>query len=160
MKQLVLFLLFSAFAVANISAQSSDSARVKRPARTVVSDAHRDSVNMAKLNNSGNLMIASGVGLCAVGGYLIYQGNKVYTTKPMLEIHPTPEQQAVYDGEVSKNHKQGTIYYAVGGIAIAGGLVLTAIGARNKVEFKRRKHLMELESGLLQNGQLGAMLTF
>ncbi len=98
-------------------------------------------------------MIAAGVGLCGIGGYLIYQGNKVYTTDP----GPTAIDRS---GEIDRNHKQGIIYYAAGGVGIAAGIILTALGARNKVDFKQRKKMMTFQSGLLDNGHLGAMLTF
>ena len=115
-----------------VGSAQSDSSVVKNSHHTYT---HRDSVYMAKLNSNGNLMIAGGVGLCAVGGYLIYEGNKVYTTVPS----PTSIDK---DGEITRNHKQGTIYYAAGGVAIATGIILTAFGAKNKVEFKQRKRLM------------------
>lgn len=98
-------------------------------------------------------MIAAGVGLCGVGGYLIYQGNKVYTTAaPANSVDPS--------SDIARNHKQGIIYYAAGGVAIAAGIILTAFGAKNKVEFKQRKRLMELQSGMLDNGHLGLALNF
>lgn len=147
MKHLLFSLLFSVFAVV-VSAQS-DSSSIKNTPRSYT---HRDSVYMAKLNSNGNLMIAGGVGLCAVGGYLIYEGNKVYTTKSTSAVDPS--------GENARNRKQGTIYYAAGGIAIAAGIIVTALGAKNKVEFKQRKHLMELQSGILDNGSLGLALNF
>ena len=148
MKHLLFLLLFSAFAM--VGSAQSDSLSIKNKPHTYT---HRDSVYMAKLNSNGNLMIAGGVGLCAVGGYLIYEGNKVYTTVPS----PTSMDK---DGEIIRNHKQGTIYYAAGGVAIAAGIILTAFGAKNKVEFKQRKHLMELQSGILDNGNLGLALNF
>lgn len=158
MKHLLLFFLFLTIAVTTASAQS-DSATYKRPQRAIASARH-DSVSLTKLNNTGNLFIASGVGLCGIGGYLIYQGNKVYTTVPELKANPTPEQIAVRDSEIQRNHRQGTIYYAVGGVAIGAGIILTAFGAKNKVEFKQRKRTMEMQGGILDNGHLGAMLTF
>jgi hypothetical protein len=108
---------------------------------------------MVKLNNSGNLMIAGGVGLCAIGGYLLYQGNKVYTSS----VSPSSPTSAE---DISRNHKQGTIYYAAGGVSIAAGIILTAFGARNKVDFKTRKKMMELQSGILDNGNIGLALNF
>ena len=114
---------------------------------------HRDSVYLTKLNTSGNLMITGGVGLCAVGSYLIYQGNKVYTTR-VSSSSPT------WAEDVKRNHKQGTIYYVAGGVGIAAGIVLTAFGARNKVDFKTRKKMMELQSGILDNGHIGLALNF
>lgn len=143
MKHLFFFLLFSAFAIA-VSAQA-DSSSAKKSSRAYT---HRDSVYLAKLNSNGNLMIAGGVGLCGIGGYLIYQGHNVYTTKSTIA------------GENERNRKQGTIYYVAAGVGLAGGIILTALGAKNKVEFKQRKRLMELESGILDNGHLGLALNF
>ena len=143
MKHLFFLLLFSVFAMV-VSAQS-DSSYVKNTHRDYT---HRDSVYMAKLNSNGNLMIAGGVGLCGVGGYLIYQGHSVYTTKSLVP------------GENERNHKQGTIYYIAAGVGIAGGIILTALGAKNKIEFKQRKHLMEMQSGILDNGRIGLALNF
>lgn len=140
---LSLFCLLTVF----VHAQSDTTGATKaiKPAMT-----HGDSLYLAKMNTSGNLMLVGGIGLTAVGGYLIYQGNKVYTTKVVNNVAE----------EIDRNHKQGTIYMAVGGVAIAGGLVLTAFGIKNKVEFKKQKRLMSLQTGLLDNGNLGAMLTF
>ena len=90
-------------------------------------------------------MIAAGVGLSGIGGYLVYQGYKVKSTVA---------------GEEERNRKQRTIYYVAAGVGIAGGIILTAIGAKNKVEFKQRKRLLEMESGLLDNGRLGLALNF
>lgn len=97
--------------------------------------AKTDSLYMARLNNSGNLMIAAGIGLTGAGSYLIYQGVKIYTTNT-----PNIPQQ-----ENERNKRQGIIYMAAGGVGIVGGVVLTALGARNKVEFKRRKRLLSME---------------
>jgi len=143
MKNLFFLFLLSAFTIV-VSAQS-DSTGVKNPHR---SSTHRDSVYMAKLNSSGNLMIAGGVGLFGIGGYLIYQGHSVYTTK------------SVVAGENERNRKQGTIYYVASGVGIAGGIILTALGAKNKVEFKQRKRLLEMQSGILDNGRIGFALNF
>ena len=148
MKHALLLFLFSFF-ILNIFAQS-DSSVVKKSSHI---NTHRDSVYMAKLNSNGNLMIAGGIGLCGIGGYLIYQGSKVYTTVPS----PTSNDK---DGEIIRNHKQGTIYYVAGGIGIAAGIILTAFGAKNKVEFKQRKRLMEMQAGVLDNGSLGIALNF
>jgi hypothetical protein len=159
MKNLFLFILLLVVSVVSVSAQTDSTSTYKRPARTTVS--RRDTMSLVRLNNSSNLMLASGVGLCGIGGYLIFQGNKVYTTTPdALPATATAEQKAIREGEIEKNHKQGTIYYAVGGIAIGAGIILTAFGAKNKVEFKQRKRMLEMQSGILDNGHLGAMLTF
>lgn len=149
MKGFFLFLLFATLSVSTLFAQT-DSVAAGKNTRNYT---HRDSVYLAKLNSSGNLMIAGGVGLCGAGAYLIYYGVKVYSTKAAAgSQYP--------DQEVSRNKRQGTIYLAAGGIAIGTGIILTAFGARNKVDFKARKRMMELESGLLDSGNLGAVLTF
>lgn len=109
-----------------------------------------DSMYLARLNTSGNLMIAGGIGLCGAGSYLIYQGFKVYNTK-------VPGNNA---DDISRNHKQGTAYIIAGGVGIVGGIVLTAFGARNKHEFMMRKKLMSLQSGLLDDGNIELALNF
>lgn len=140
--------IFLSLIFATTAFSQSDSVSVMRKQYT-----HADSMYLAKLNTNGNLMIAGGVGLCAVGGYLIYQGTKVYTT-------PAPANSTDPTADVNRNHKQGTIYMAVGGVAIAGGIIVTAFGAKNKIDFKRKKKLMEMQGGLLNNGNLGLALTF
>lgn len=155
MKHFVVILLFLAFC-STVAAQA-DSLSRQQPKREYT---RRDSVYTARLNSSGNLMIAAGIGLCGIGSYLVYQGHNVYTTDPGLPVNATPQQISVRDSEIDRNHKQGTIYYAVGGVAIAGGIILTAFGARNKVEFKQRKRMMELQGGILDNGRLGLALNF
>jgi hypothetical protein len=62
--------------------------------------------------------------------------------------------------KTNRTKKQGTIYLAAAGVGIAGGIVLTAFGARNKVEFKRRKNAMNADLGILPNGQIGFALNF
>ena len=148
MKHLFFLLFFSAFTFANVLAQT-DSSSIKKPAHSF---SHRDSVYMAKISSNGNLMLAGGIGLCGVGGYLIYQGNKVYTNDP--------PQSATYNSDKERNHKQGIIYYAAGGVAIAAGIIVVALGTKNKIEFRQRKKLMELQSGILDNGNLGLALNF
>lgn len=144
---------FLFFAVTLITATSfSQSEAQTGPRKTYTS---RDSVNLAKLNTSGNLMIAGGVGLCAAGSYLIWQGTKVYQSVPAS----TPG-TALYAEEKQRNERQGIIYLAAGGVGIAGGIVLTAFGAKNKVEFKNRKKMMEMQGGILDNGSLGLALKF
>lgn len=117
---------------------------------------HRDSIYLAKLNTNGNLMIAGGVGLCGAGSYLIYQGQKIYTALP----EGTPPGTAIYTEEKQRNQRQGIIYLAAGGLGIAGGIILTAFGAKNKIEFKQRKRMMELQGGILDNGSIGLALAF
>jgi hypothetical protein len=112
-----------------------------------------DSVFLARINSNGNIMIAAGVGLTGVGSYLIYQGQKIYTTRPIAGT-PTAAEDEV------RNRRQGTIYMAAGGAAIVGGIVLAAFGIRNKVEIKTRRRVMALQSGLLDNRQLGFTLFF
>ncbi len=116
---------------------------------------HRDSVNLSKMNTNGNLMIAGGVGLCGAGSYLIWQGTKILNTTP-----GAAPGTALYEEEKQRNQRQGIIYLAAGGVGIAGGIILTAFGAKNKVEFKQRKRIMEMQTGLLDNGKLGLALTF
>lgn len=113
----------------------------------------RDSVQLAKLNSSGNLMIAGGVGLCGAGGYLLYQGITVYRTRDNGNTS-----SALARNE--QNKKQGTIYLVAAGVGIAGGLVLTAFGARNKIDFKRRKKAMEANLEFLPGGHLGFAFNF
>ncbi len=149
MKQLALFVLFQAF-FAVTQAQTTDTTA---PVKKSTAISRGDSLYMVKLNTSGNLMIAGGIGLTGVGSYLIYQGYKVYTTKPVPN-------SSTYNSDLERNHKQGTIYLAAGGVAIVGGIVLTALGARNKVEFKNRKRKLQLDTGMLQSGQLGLALGF
>lgn len=115
---------------------------------------HTDSLYLAKLNSNGNLMIAGGVGLCAAGGFLVYQGVRVYNAGLTGK---TPDEQTT---EQQRNHKQGTAYLVGGGVALAGGIVLTAFGARNKLEFKKGKKRLELQGGILDNGHLGLALNF
>lgn len=147
MKPLLGFVLFWLLHLSTYSQSDSTNAA------TTPKYTHADSVFLAKLNSNGNIMIAAGVGLTGVGGYLIYQGNKIYNSKA------TPGSSTPAQDE-TRNKRQGTIYLAAGGAAIAGGIVLAAFGIRNKVEFKNRKKIMSVQSGLLENGQLGALLTF
>lgn len=129
-------------------AQSDSAAAPKKSALS-----RGDSLYMVKLNNSGNLMIAGGVGLTGVGGYLIYQGVKVYNSTVVPNTPTAAEDQ-------QRNHRQGIIYMAAGGVSIAGGIILTAFGARNKIEFKHRKKQLQLETGWLPSNQMGLALTF
>lgn len=137
--------------VVSVAFAQTDSAMVKKQTTAT----HADSLRLAKLNSNSNLMLAGGIGLCGVGGFLIYQGNKVYTT-PVANALTNPN----YDAQLQQNHRQGTIYMAVGGVAIAGGLVLTAFGIKNKVEFKQRKKLLTAQIGLLDNGNIGLAMGF
>lgn len=138
----VLFLV----AACELSAQS-DSASVKKPAP---SPTREDSMYLSRLNTSGTLMIAGGIGVCGAGSYLVYQGFKVYNSK-------VPGNNAE---DISRNHKQGTAYIIAGGVGIIGGIVLIGFGARNKHEFMMRKRMMSLQSGLLDNGNIGFALNF
>lgn len=97
-------------------------------------------------------MIAGGFGLLGVSGYLFYQGAKIYGFVDKGSSDPS--------GDLQRNNKIGTIYYACGGIAVAVGAVLIGLGARNKVEFKTRKKMLELQSGFLDDGKLGLALNF
>ena len=98
-------------------------------------------------------MIAGGVGLAGAGSFLVYEGVKTYNT-PAAPLSTDPT------GDVQRNHRQGTAYIAAGTVAYIGSAVLIALGAKNKIEFKHRLRLMSLQSGLLDNGNMGAMLTF
>lgn len=149
----IVFLLLTVCSINLVHAQR-DSINFKKGTRQTTAKpfTDKDSIYMAKLNNSANLMIGAGVGLCVVGGYLTYEGVKVYNTKP------APGPTAADDLE--RNHKQGTIYLACAGVGIAGGLVLAGLGARNKIDFKRRKKLLSIQAGLLDTGNLGLNLSF
>lgn len=149
MKQLAVFVIFLVLS-SLASAQTTDTTA---PVKKSTALSRGDSLYMVKLNTSGNLMIAGGIGLTGVGSYLVYQGYKVYTTKPSTTGN-------TYNDDLNRNHRQGTIYMAAGGVAIVGGIVLTAFGARNKVEFKNRKRKLQLDTGMLQSGQLGLALGF
>ncbi len=159
MKKLLLLLSICVLTTLFTQAQTNDSTSTLTQA-SARKFTRGDSLYLAKVNSSGNIMIAAGVGLCGAGGYLVYNGYRVYTSAP---VGTTPGQQ---EESKNQNRKQGTIYLAVGGIAIAGGLVLTAIGAKNKVEFKRMKKRMgqqekvEFQGGILDNGNLGVALRF
>lgn len=108
-----------------------------------------DATYLNKLNTRANLMIAGGVGLNLAGGYLVYQGVKIYNTKAPENCVNCDKEQLERD-----NKRQGTIYLAAGGTAIAGGIVLTALGAKAKIEFKRAKKYMSLHSGIKPDGSL------
>jgi hypothetical protein len=110
---------------------------------------HRDSLNLGRLNTTSNLMIAGGVGLLAAGSYLIVEGVITYNS-PIGTSGST----------IAQNHSQGAGYIAGGVIGIAAGIVMGAFGIKKKLEFKKRFKRMQLQSGLLDNGNLGAMLTF
>lgn len=140
--------IFCVMLASQCLAQADSSAAPKKSALS-----RGDSLYMVKLNNSGNLMIAGGVGLTGVGGYLIYQGVKVYNS----QVAPNTPTAAE---DLQRNHRQGVIYMAAGGVSIAGGIILTAFGAKNKIEFKHRKKQLQLETGWLPSGQMGLALTF
>jgi len=143
MKLLLTFLLCT-FTISVTFAQNDS---LPKPSKTY---SKADSIYMSKLNTSGNLMIAGGIGLMGASGYLIYQGYKIYSDKG------TPPNAAATE----RNQRQGTIYLAAGGIAAVGGVVLVALGASNKVAFKRRQKLMTLQGGLLESGGLGLAFGF
>jgi hypothetical protein len=149
MKSFFSFLLLCLFGF-GLMAQS-DSSSIRKPQPRIYT--HYDSVHLAKLNSSGNLMIAGGLGLCIAGSYLFYEAHKVYGTAPSAGSTNPSE-------ETTRNHRQGTIYYVAGGVGAAAGILLTAFGARNKVDFKRQKRMMEMQGGLLDNGHLGLALNF
>lgn len=142
----ILMLLPILFACINLSAQT-DSSIILKPVKTF---SKADSVYLAKLNSSGNLMIGGGIGLIGASGFLIYQGYKIYNDRG-----PTPNAATT-----ERNKRQGTIYLAAGGVAALGGVVLVALGASNKVTFKRKQKLMSLQSGLLDSSGLGLAFGF
>ena len=148
-----LLLLFSCFSIALSSAQTDSSKGNKTQIAQHHVYTHQDTVYLTRLNNSGNLMIGGGVGLCGVAGWLIYEGVLIYGTQPA----PNSTDPA---GDTNRNHRQGTLYLAGGGLAIAGGIVLIAFGAKNKIDFKIRKKIMSLQSGLLDDGKLGLAINF
>jgi hypothetical protein len=113
----------------------------------------RDSLYAARLNYTGNLMIAGGVGLAGAGSFLIYEGVATYNT-PAAPLSTDPV------GDVQRNHNQGTAYIIAGSAGFIGSAVLIALGVKNKMDFKRRKKLMSMQAGLLDNGRTGVMLTF
>jgi hypothetical protein len=129
----------------------NDSASIK--GETLTHYSHRDSVYLDKLNTNSNLMLAGGVGLCGAGTYLIYAGAKLYKT-------PAPPNSSDPSNDVQRNHTQGGAYIAGGVIGIGAGAVLLVFGAKGKLEYNRRIKKMQLQSGLLQDGHVGAMLGF
>jgi hypothetical protein len=142
----ILMLLPIFFVCIQLLAQADSSVVLK----SVKTFSKADSVYLAKLNSSGNLMIGGGIGLMGASGFLIYQGYKIYNDRG-----PTPNAATT-----ERNKRQGTIYLAAGGVAALGGVVLVALGASNKVTFKRKQKLMSLQSGLLDSGRLGLALNF
>ena len=115
--------------------------------------SHRDSIYLAKMNTTSNLMIAGGIGLCGAGTYLIWEGTQIYKT-PAGPTSTNPS------GDVARNHQQGSIYMVAGGASIAAGVILGAFGVKRKIEFKQRKQRLLAQAGLLDNGHLGACLGF
>lgn len=110
---------------------------------------HRDSVNLAKMNTGSNLLITAGVGFCAAGVYLIVEGSITYNT-------PNGSQGS----NTQQNHRQGAGYISGGAIGIGAGVVMAAFGIKRKMEFKKRLKDMSMQGGLLDDGHLGAMLSF
>jgi len=151
MKSACFILLFLSTVVALQLSAQTDSSAVKSNVKTQYS--FRDSLYAAKLNYTGNLMIAGGVGLAGAGSFLIYEGVKTYNT-PAAPLSTDPT------GDVQRNHNQGTAYIIAGSAGFIGSAVLIALGAKNKIEFKRHKKRMSLQTGLLDNGRTGAVLTF
>ena len=135
---------------AQLSAQSDSSSLKPVPQRKY---GFRDSLYAAKLNYTGNLMIAGGVGLAGAGSFLIYEGVQTYNT-PAAPSSTNPS------SDVMRNHNQGTAYIIAGSVSFIGSAVLIALGAKNKVEFKRRRKLMSLQTGLLDSGNMGLALSF
>jgi hypothetical protein len=145
----ILILVFTGMGM-QLNAQS-DSSSAKRPPQRKY--GFRDSLYAAKLNYTGNLMIAGGVGLAGAGSFLIYEGVQTYNS-PAAPASTNPS------ADIMRNHNQGTAYIIAGSVSFIGSAVLIALGAKNKVEFKRRKKLMSLQSGLLDSGNLGVALSF
>ena len=145
----ILCFLFAMLSTQLIAQSDSSAIKKVNPSKY----GQRDSLYAAKLNYTGNLMIAGGVGLAGAGSFLVYEGVKTYNT-PAAPLSTDPT------GDVQRNHRQGTAYIAAGTVAYIGSAVLIALGAKNKIEFKHRLRLMSLQSGLLDNGNMGAMLTF
>ena len=145
----ILILLFACFTL-QLSAQT-DSSTIKPTQQRRY--GFRDSLYAAKLNYTGNLMIAGGVGLAAAGSFLIYEGVQTYNT-PASPSSTNPA------ADVMRNHNQGTGYIIAGSASFIGSAVLIALGAKNKIEFKRRRKLMSLQTGLLDSGHLGLALSF
>ena len=160
MKHLFLILFLCIASIAAHAQTDSTAAKAQTAPRTIT---RGDSLMLGRTNSTGNILIAAGVGLCGAGGYLVYNGYKVYTTSIDPKLGTSQQEEAK-----SQNHKQGTIYMAVGGVCIVGGIICTAFGAKNKVEFKRMKKYMQsqqqtkavLQGGWLDSGNLGLALTF
>ncbi|MCS6933654.1 MAG: hypothetical protein NZM35_00705 [Chitinophagales bacterium] len=112
-----------------------------------------DNLHLARLNRSGNMMIAGGVGLIIAGSYLVYQGFEIYRA-------PAPAQSANPAEDVRRNQRQGTIYMAAGGVALAGGAALAALGIRNKVIFKKYLRYNQLKGCLEYHLPLALCLKF
>jgi hypothetical protein len=146
---LILLFLFTVLAL-ELSAQADSSESKNNSERRY---GARDSVYAARINYAGNLMIGGGVGLAIAGGFLIWEGVETYNT-------PASPQSTNPAADVQQNHSQGTAYIAAGAVAFVGSAILIGLGAKNKIEFKQRKKLMSLQTGLLDNGKMGAMLTF
>lgn len=160
MKHLFIILIVCMASIAAHAQTDSAAAKTQTAPRAL---NRADSLMLARTNSTGNILIAAGVGLCGAGGYLVYNGYKVYNNP----IDPTWSTGQKEESE-RQNKKQGTIYMAVGGVCIAGGILCTAFGAKSKVEFKRMKKYMQqqsqtkavLQGGLLDSGNLGLALTF
>ena len=78
----ILMLLPVFFACIQLLAQA-DSSVVLKPVKAL---SKADSVYLAKLNSSGNLMIGGGIGMMGASGFLIYQGYKVYNAEGQLPM--------------------------------------------------------------------------
>jgi hypothetical protein len=150
MKALRFFLtILNSFILLQLSAQQ-DTAIQKAIKYTI---SRRDSIHINKLNTSGTLMIAGGIGLCGAGTYLIWEGNQVFTS-PAAPASTNPI------ADVQKNHQQGTAYIVAGGAAIAAGIILGAFGIKNRIDAKKLKKKLLLQTGLLDSGRLGACISY
>jgi hypothetical protein len=149
-------LIANVFFTTYLLAQQQDTtvrqdSSVQKAVKNTIS--HRDSIYLSKLSKGGTLMIAGGIGLCGAGAYLIWEGQLVYKS-------PVAATSATTTNTIAQNHQQGTAYIVAGGFAIAGGFVLGAFGVKNKIEFKKRRQRLLLQSGLLESGNLGACLSW
>jgi len=145
--------LLSSLLGSSLYAQS-DSSIVRKSAYH--HPTYSDTLYLARLNHRSNMMLGSGVGLCGVGSYLLYYGVTVYRTGP----DPASTTPAAQASDINRNHSQGTVYLAAGGLAIAGGIALVTLGAMRKYDFKVRKRMMSLQGGLLPDGRMLLALKF
>ena len=99
------------------------------------------------------MMIAGGVGLYGVSGFLIYYGVTAYNAGP-LSNSTNPS------GDIKLNHRQGIAFLTSAVVAIGGGAALITLGAMKKYQFKVRKRAMNIKAGLTPDGRLLLALNF